>query len=325
MGVLMRQAIKIFHRDAKFAVDKCAGRENAGEGLRATPTQTHDAFFRFGAVGAHGPLLFAVPHAGRTYPSDDLERARVGLDVLARLEDRFADLLIDDLLEQGYHAIVARQPRAIIDLNRDEREVDLRGISGAPWSFRGQSSAKLRGGLGLIPERLASAGDLWKTPLPYEALCRRIARIHRPYHDALSAALNATQARYGCALLIDVHSMPPLRETGTGRPTPQVVIGDRFGSSATARLTDLCADLITRRNIAVAINTPYSGNHILERHGRPERGIHAIQIEFDRALYLDESLMQPGVGLPDLQQLLSDLALALTCELEGSGLPLAAE
>lgn len=293
--------------------------------MTKAPTQTHEAFLRFGTVGAHGPLLFAVPHAGRIYAQDDLARARVGQDVLMRLEDRFADRLIETLVDQGYHAIIARQPRASIDLNRDEREVDLHGISGAPWSFRGQSSAKLRGGLGLIPERLASVGDLWKTPLPYEALCRRIERIHRPYHDAIAAALTATHARYGSALLIDVHSMPPLRETGTGRPTPRVVIGDRFGSSATARLTDLCADLITRRNISVAINTPYSGNHILERHGRPDRGIHAIQIEFDRALYLDEGLMQPGQGLAELQQLLVDLAIALSCELLGTGLPLAAE
>lgn len=293
--------------------------------MTTAPTQTHEAFFRFGAVGAHGPLLFAVPHAGRSYDAEDLARARVGLDVLARLEDRFADLLIDDLIEQGHHAIIARHPRAFIDLNRDEREVDLRGISGAPWSFRGQSSAKLRGGLGLIPERLASAGDLWKRPLPYESLCRRIDRIHRPYHAALGSALAATRAHYGCALLIDVHSMPTLRETGTGRPTPQIVIGDRFGSSATARLTDLCADLIARRNIPVAINTPYSGNHILERHGQPDRDIHAIQIEFDRALYLDETLMQPSFGLASIQQLLGDLALALTCELAGSKTSLAAE
>lgn len=293
--------------------------------MTKAPTQTHEAFFRFGTVGAHGPLLFAVPHAGRSYSQDDLARARVGQDVLMRLEDRFADLLINDLVKHGYHAIIARQPRALIDLNRDEREVDLRGISGAPWSFRGQSSAKLRGGLGLIPERLASVGDLWKSPLPYEALCRRIDRIHRPYHDAIAAALAATHGRYGCALLIDVHSMPPLRETGTGRPTPRVVIGDRFGSSATARLTDLCADFIARCNIAVAINTPYSGNHILERHGQPDRGIHAIQIEFDRALYLDERLIEPGPGLTELQQLLGDLANVLTCELLGTGLPLAAE
>jgi N-formylglutamate amidohydrolase len=284
------------------------------------------AYLRYGLPGAHGPLVFAVPHAGRDYSPVLMARARVPQEILARLEDRFADHLVHDLVAQGHHVLIARQPRALIDLNRDEREIDPRAISGAPWNFRGQTSAKVRGGLGLVPERLAHAGNLWRNPLPYEALCERIEEIHRPYHAALSSALEETRKRHGVAVLVDIHSMPPLRATaGMDEPAPRVVIGDRFGRSATDRLTDLCADIVRRRHIPVAINSPYSGNHILERHGRPEAGIHAIQIEFDRALYLDEDLMALSAGLPVLQRLLADLALALSQELAGNAWPLAAE
>jgi N-formylglutamate amidohydrolase len=300
--------------------------QDVGGPLRAKPSQSHEAYSHFGAAGVLGPLVFAVPHAGRNYSADLVQRARVPLETLIRLEDRHADLLVDTLIDDGHHVLIAQQPRALIDLNRDEREVDLRGISGAPWSFRGQSSAKLRGGLGLIPERLAATGNLWRTPLPYEALCQRIERVHRPYHEALATALGATRRRHGIALLVDIHSMPPLRPSpNQDVPTPRVVIGDRFGRSASDRFTDLCADFIRRQGIAVAINAPYSGNHILERHGRPQTGLHAIQIEFDRTLYLDESLLEPGPGLPAIQRLLGDLSSVLLQELGNAARPLAAE
>jgi N-formylglutamate amidohydrolase len=292
----------------------------------AAPVQEHPAYRLHGEAGAHSPLVIAVPHAGRIYVPALLARARVPQDVLARLEDRLADHLVTELIAQGHHVLIARQPRALIDLNRDEKEVDPRAISGAPWSFRGQSSAKVRGGLGLIPERLNQIGNLWRSPLPYEALMERIEEVHRPYHAALDAALEATRQRHGVALLLDMHSMPPLRETpGIEGPAPRVIIGDRFGRSATDRLTDLCADVIRRQQVPVAINSPYSGNHILERHGRPARGIHAIQIEIDRTLYLESDLMTPGPGLAAMQRLLSDLVAALAQELAGSAWPLAAE
>jgi N-formylglutamate amidohydrolase len=199
-------------------------------------------------------------------------------------------------------------------------------LSGVPWNFRSQASAKVRGGLGLVPERLIQTGPLWQHPLPYEDLRRRIEDVHRPYHDALAHALESTRRRHGVALLVDVHSMPPLRATaGLGEPPPRVVIGDRFGRSATDRLTDLCADMIRRQHVPVAVNSPYSGNHILERHGRPELGIHAIQIEIDRTLYLDSDLMTLGAGLGATQRLLGDLAMALTQELGSASWLLAAE
>ncbi len=120
--------------------------------------------------------------------------------------------------------------------------------------------------------------------------------------------------------------MPPLNQTPGGPPPPRIVIGDRFGRSASDRLTDLCADFIRRRHLTVTTNSPYAGNHILDRHGRPTRGVHAIQIEIDRTLYLDDTLMAPGAGLPAIQALLADLAVALTQELGGEQSPaLAAE
>jgi N-formylglutamate amidohydrolase len=290
------------------------------------PAANHLAYRLHGAPGAHGPLVFAVPHAGRDYSPDLLARARVPLEALSRLEDRLADSLADRLIAQGHHVIVAAQPRALIDLNRDEREIDLRAVTGTPWNFRSLSSAKVRGGLGLVPERLTQIGHLWRAPLSYIELRERIESVHRPYHAALAAALEATRRRHGVALLVDIHSMPPLRETpGFEGPAPRVVIGDRFGRSATDRLTDLCADFIRRQHVPVAINSPYSGNHILERHGRPAQGIHAIQIEFDRGLYLADDLMTPGPGLAAMQRLLAGLADALSQELAGSALPFAAE
>ncbi|MBN8818397.1 MAG: N-formylglutamate amidohydrolase [Sphingomonas sp.] len=290
------------------------------------PTLSHPAYLQYGVAGLQGPLVFAVPHAGRDYSPQLLARARVPQSVLARLEDRHADQLVRGLIAQGHHVLVARQPRALIDLNRDEREVDVQAISGAPWTFRAQTSAKVRGGLGLVPERLIQTGALWHRPLPYEELRRRIETVHRPYHQSLAQALEATRRRHGVALLVDIHSMPPLRtSTGHGEPPPRVVIGDRFGRSATDRLTDLCADMIRRQHVPVAVNSPYSGNHILERHGRPELGIHAIQIEIDRTLYLESDLMTLGAGLVATQRLLTDLAAALTQELGSASWPLAAE
>ncbi|HWJ70452.1 MAG TPA: N-formylglutamate amidohydrolase [Sphingobium sp.] len=293
--------------------------------LLAVPAQTQDAFLHYGAPGVLGPLVIAVPHAGRSYAPALLARARVPEAVLARLEDRLVDHLVHPLANQGHCVLVARQPRALIDLNRDEREIDPASISDAPWRFRGQTSAKLRGGLGLIPERLAQVGPLWNRPLPYAQLCACVEGIHRPYHAMLAALLDATRRQHGIALLLDVHSMPPLRQAPGGAPPPQIVIGDRFGRSAADRLTDLCADFIRRRQLTVAMNSPYPGNHILDRHGRPERGVHAIQIEIDRTLYLDSTLMEPGEGLPAMQALLADLAGALTQELGERGLALAAE
>ena len=279
----------------------------------ALPTITHDAFLRYGMPGSQAPIVFAVPHAGRDYGPALLDRARVTAATLMRLEDRYADLLAHQLIEQDHCVLIAR-------------EIDPLGVADLPRHVRPHSSAKVRGGLGLVPDRLAYAGSLWRYPLSYAELCERIEQIHRPYHAMLDQALFETRQRHGTALLVDIHSMPPLRPSITSdSPLPRIVIGDRFGRSASDRLTDLMADIARRHGLEVAINAPYSGNHILERHGHPEQGIHAIQIEIDRSLYLTRDLVHPGDGISTIRALLDDLAIGLTQELSGPGLQLAAE
>lgn len=291
-----------------------------------TPSARHDAYDRYGEPGARSPLVIAVPHAGRAYGAALLARARVAPATLMRLEDRLADLLTHDLIAEGECVVIARRPRAMIDLNRDEREIDPQSVTGLPRTARLQSSAKVRGGLGLVPDRLAYAGALWRHPLPYDELVQRIERTHRPYHAALGAALDTARARHGAALLLDVHSMPPISPGASAEAgAPRVVIGDRFGHSAANRLTDLAADIARGHGLEVAINVPYSGNHILERHGQPGRGTHAIQIEIDRTLYLAPDLMSPSAHLPAVRRLLADMAQALARELSEPGLALAAE
>jgi N-formylglutamate amidohydrolase len=291
----------------------------------ATPSAHHDAYDRYGLPGARSPLVFAVPHAGRDYGEALLARARVTPGTLARLEDRLADLLTHDLIARGQCVLIARRPRAMIDLNRDEREIDPHSIADLPRSIRPHSSAKVRGGLGLIPDRLAYAGALWRHPLPYAELVWRVEEIYRPYHNAMADALNEARLRHGAALLVDIHSMPPIHVSAGPSAPPRLVIGDRFGRSAAGRLTDLAANVARDHGLEVAVNAPYSGNHILERHGAPARGVHAIQLEIDRTLYLGPDLMTPCNNLPAVRRLLADMTQALSQELSGPGLQLAAE
>lgn len=271
------------------------------------------------------PVLLSVPHAGREYPSKLLERSRVPMDTLRRLEDRFADLLLDDAIDAGCSAIVARIARAAIDLNRDPRDIDSRMVATVPRGTALIQSVKQRGGLGLFPRSLPRSGDIWHRRLPWQEAIFLIRHVHVPYHQAISTLLRSIHARHGCALLIDVHSMPPIAPSVTARPRPDIVIGDRFGVSASARFADVARSVVADHGYSCAVNHPYPGFYVLERHGAPIRGIQALQIEISRDLYLDDSLHLPGPGLASLQALLAELVCALADEAGSKTLPIAAE
>lgn len=277
-------------------------------------------YARLGQVSARSPLVIAVPHAGRLYPPEMLAAARLPQHALETIEDRHADLLVADAVQAGAVAIVARMARACVDLNRDEREIDpaLLGERAEPGALL--PSAKVAGGLGVIPSRIAAGGAVWAKPLGFEEIERRMAEIHRPYHAAIAQAMNEAAAVHGVAILIDCHSMPPLGGRGG---SPRLVIGDRHGRSAESRFIAAAIDAAKREGLTVARNHPYAGGHTLDRHGAPRAGRHAIQIEIDRSLYLDAMLRTPTDGLARARHMVAVVAAAL--EDEARGYLLAAE
>ena len=261
------------------------------------------------------PVLLSVPHAGRAYTPAVLERCRIPHTTLSRLEDRYADLLIAPLLERGYRAIVARTPRAVIDFNRDARDIDARVVANIPKNQPLIQTSKQRGGLGLFPRTLPRIGDIWNGMISWEEAGSRIEGAHGPYHAALESHLDALARRHGEVLLCDIHSMPPLgtrREAGIKRT--DIVIGDRFGTSAMSRLAELACATVEMHGLVAAVNHPYSGSYLIERHGQPRNGRHALQIEVSRDLYLDTEMTEPGEGLGKLQAVIADLVTQLARE-----------
>lgn len=289
-----------------------------------SPRHSEAAFDLYGPATPDGPVIVSVPHAGRFYDDDFLATARVQPDIVRRLEDRWVDLLVHPLIVRGFCVLIARPPRAMIDLNRHEREIDPGMIADLPRDAALQSSAKLRGGLGLFPRRLPGAQELWRGPMRWAEARRRIDALHRPYHAMLNRMMTAARQAHGHAILIDLHSMPPLPAIG-GRPAPAMVLGDRFGRSASARLMTLAADVAIGHGLTPAQNHPYAGDHILDRHGRPDRDMHAIQVEIDRSRYLDVTLNRPGPGVADMQVVVTAIVQALTAELPRADYALAAE
>ncbi|WP_420140220.1 N-formylglutamate amidohydrolase [Sphingomonas sp.] len=278
--------------------------------------QPSETFTRLGPASPASPIILSVPHAGRDYPDGLIASAAVPASTIRGLEDRLADLLIAHAVDEGATAFVARLPRAWIDLNRGEEDLPPALRSGAGKSA---PTARARQGLGLIPDRIGRQ-PLWRVlPSPSEAQ-RRIAVAHGPYHAAIAAALEAARHLFGYAVLIDCHSMPPL---GGYRPA-RIVIGDRQGRSAMPglglRLTAAARDM----GYAAALNAPYAGAYTLERHGRPEAGIHAVQIEVDRTLYLAPNMRDPAPGLDRVRALIARLAREAAAVAQ-SGFPLAAE
>lgn len=273
-------------------------------------------FERWEAAGS--AVVLSVPHAGRVYPDALRGALRGALADAGALEDRYVDA-VARAARRDEVALVQQLARAWIDLNRGEDERDPRIDEGAPPLRAALQSAKVRGGLGLVPRRGGGGRDLWRRRLT-DAEVRRRIEDHRAYHDAVAAALVAARARWGSAVLLDLHSMPPLGSGGA-----QIVIGDGFGRTAGSRFVARAEAIVRGAGLRCAINTPYAGGHVVTRHGRPAQGVHAIQLEIDRRLYLDVALDQPGAGLPAMATLVRAVLDALADEAAPAALEVAAE
>lgn len=270
------------------------------------------------------PVLIAVPHAGRNYSANLTAAMRDPVWASARLEDRYADALGEAVAHAtGAALLVARAPRALIDLNRAPDDIDWSMVAGAGARRAPHSAAnrRARSGLGLVPRRLPGLGEVWKQRLAFDDLAARIEGVHRPYHRAIATTLDRMRDRWGAALLIDLHSMPPLRQPGHAGEGAEFVIGDRFGSSCAPALSALALRQLAAGGRRVAHNRPYSGGYALDHHAAVRRGIHALQIEVCRAIYLDARLDQPGPRLSAVARALAVVVRTLADELAALGNP----
>lgn len=273
----------------------------------ATSPDETAPFVRIGPDVPSTPLVLSVPHAGRNYRSELLGASRLSRAQLEALEDRYVDRLVWRALKTGACCVIASAPRAEIDLNRDEREIDPSLIV-PPLAHGVLQSARTRGGLGLIPTRIAGAGPIWVNRIQQAELSRRIFEIHRPYHAAIETALVAARNRFGIAILLDCHSMPS-RNDGLGQA--EVVFGDLHGTTMAPELLDAALQAGRQAGFRTACNVPYAGGYITARHGRPRANIHALQLEIDRSLYLAPDMRSPGKGFERTAQLIADVASAL--------------
>jgi N-formylglutamate amidohydrolase len=269
---------------------------------------------------AVGPVVMTVSHAGRDYTTDILSQLVVPLHMARALEDRHADVLAAKAIESGRHVLVAKVPRLVIDLNRSETDFSPAMVVGPP-TLAAMPSARARGGLGLVPDRLANVGRLWKSPLAATALVDRLRTYHRPFHAAVANALEQARALHGWALLIDLHSMPTLE----GVSPPDLVIGTRYGSTAPGSFVDAIRGIASAHGFKTALDAPYAGGHIVTRHARPLQNIFAVQLEFDRRLYLDSAGDAPGPGAERLARAVEEMCEACAAAGPQDMLQLAAE
>ncbi len=271
------------------------------------------------------PFVFNSPHSGRFYPDAFLAESRLDDHAIRRSEDYFVDELFDAAANLGAPMMAAHFPRAFIDVNREPYELDPRMFEGQMPAYVNSSSLRVAGGLGTIPRLVAENMEIYGERMPVRTAMRRIDALYRPYHDNLRRLLVKTHGRFGYGVLIDCHSMPANAQTGSNRP--DFVIGDRYGTSASEELSHLTISILQDFGYAVARNKPYAGGFITEHYGRPARGLHAVQIEVNRGLYVNEDTLEKTAGFEALKKDLTYFMEALTERFAGDSpqIALAAE
>jgi len=245
------------------------------------------------------PFLFASPHSGRSYPASLLENTRLDATTLRRSEDAFVDELFAGVVQLGAPLLAAQFPRAFLDVNRSSTELDA-AMFDAPLGVPVDTpSPRVTAGLGVIPRIVRDGAEIYRGKLDTSEAEARINQLYQPYHQALAALMQETRARFGVAVLIDCHSMP------SALSVPDIVLGDRYGASAAPALTTRAEGALVREGFSVARNTPYAGGHTTVLHGRVALGCHALQIEVNRALYLDEEKIVKKAAFETVRQRLT--------------------
>ena len=271
------------------------------------------AFTQRGDVSGCWPLVMTSPHSGQDYPAAFLATTRLSRAQLRRAEDPFVDQLLTGVTDVP--VLAARYGRAVLDLNRAATELDPAMFDG-PLRLPVKHTDRVAAGLGVLP-RVASYGyDIYRRRIAPAEAAQRLAQLHDPWHDRISLLLAQARARHGHAILLDCHSMPP----PAGMLPPQVVLGDRFGSSAAPALVALIEQHFRDAGWRVARNNPYAGGYTTEYHAGVATGIHAVQIEIDRNLYMDPIKLAPHSGFDHVASVLAALVPRLLAAAPGLGL-----
>lgn len=269
-------------------------------------------------------VVFASPHSGRYYSSAFLERSVLDEMSIRSSEDAFVDQLVEVAPSCGAPLLSAVWPRAYIDLNRSPDEFDpglIKGVRNVSHNPR------ISSGLGVIPRVVSNGRAIYSGKLSLAEAELRVESCWKPYHSALEELMTSTRARFGDAILIDCHSMPHEAVDAVsqpGKPRPDVVLGDRFGASASGEIVERIEQVFLEAGLCVSRNAPFAGAYIAQHYGRPTRGMHAIQIEIDRKLYLDERTVQPNEHFTAFRDLMSGIVAEIS-DIGQDRLPLAAE
>jgi len=266
------------------------------------------------------PLVFASPHSGRAYPAGFVAAARLDAVALRRSEDGFVDELFAAAPEHGAPLLAATFPRVFCDVNREAWELDPAMFDGPLPAWVNSQSPRVGAGLGTIARVVATGEQVYRHKLPFSEAETRIRGCWEPYHAALAGLIAETRAQFGCCLLIDCHSMPT--HPGNAVEPPDMVLGDAHGTSCAPEATRLAETVLGGLRYRVKRNDPYAGGYVTRHYGRPRDGVHVLQIEIARRLYMDEGTIQRLAGIiglrRDLTRLIAALAGADWASLRGS-------
>jgi N-formylglutamate deformylase len=235
-----------------------------------------------------GPVVFNSPHSGSIYPDAFLQAARLDIAALRRSEDSFVDELFLGVVERGYPLLRAHFPRCYVDVNREPYELDPRMFDGRLPSFANTRSMRVAGGLGTVARVVGDAQEIYDQRIPVDDALARIESLYKPYHRALRRVVSHVHRDFGAAVLVDCHSMPSVTQNRDERPRADFILGDRYGTSCVPSVADAIETELRRHGFTLSRNKPYAGGFITEHYGNPAAGLHAVQLELNRALYMDE-------------------------------------
>ena len=259
------------------------------------------------------PVVVASPHSGAVYPRAFLDASPLELDLLRRSEDCYVDRLGAGAVAIGAPLLRAHFPRVFLDVNREPWELDPEMFAEPLPGYVKTRTPRIAAGLGTIPRLVGNGLEIYRAKLTFREAQQRVEGLHAPYHAQLTALVEETRRRFGQALLIDLHSMPSASWGGRwpeGAGGADIVLGDRHGTACSREIADAAGSHLSGRGYSVVRNDPYSGGYTTKRYGRPDKGRHALQVEINRALYMDEATLAPKAGFAHLSR---DLAALFEC------------